>query len=321
MKNLILLLFSLVAIAVGIGGYVYLNKKEQAPVSFDPSLAIDETNFKSPQLEIPKRISAFKRLAQKRNHSFRQWLLENFEKLPHRLKEVALEEIGNFGDDEVNSFLLVHLEETKFKLASLKGLGKIENEKRAKILEQIDISSYSSLELNQFHFSSFKANIYFSKKKTSLLYLTDKAKELPDGVERESIVNFLAISVPNFERYHELLKDLMFASRSAVIVKRSIVHLAVYETSWMKIQMKKVFASKDEFLIRAYLDRVGAVCPINFWKILDEFFSSNKKLALDYAFKMNTALAIQFINSRLKKSEKLYEIYKERFNEKVKLCY
>lgn len=321
MKNITIILFSLLAIASGISGYVYLNKSAPIRDNFDATLSIDDKSFKDSGLETSKRISAFKRLAQKRDNHFRLWVLENFDELPLDLKEVALEEIGSFFDEQVNTFLLKYLSEPQFKLASLKGLGRIENESRAKILKRLDVSAYNSTELNQFHFSSFKANIYFSQKKLSLIYLINKAKEIKDGSERESIINFLAISVPNFERLHELLKDLMFSSRSPLIVNRAIIHLAVYETSWMKIQMKKVLSSKNEVLIRAYLDRVGAVCPIEYWKTLSDNFLSNKQLVLEYAFKMNTQKAVEFTSSRLKQTDRLYSVFKKRFSENIRLCY
>jgi hypothetical protein len=320
-KNKLIILISSLSIVTGLSGFILINRPSPETTNFDENFSKDKNVFISKDQRISARISSIKRLAVKKDRRLRGWILEHFDSLDLRLKQVSLEEIGYFTDDEVNKFIFEKLNVFDLRQSSLRSLGKVENEKRAKLLEEVDSSNFSNLDLIDLNFAIFKSNIFFSKKKGPLNFLLDLALKMKDGKDLDYLVKTLTIHVPNYERVHELLKTLLIKSESISIIELSIKHLTVYEPGWMKVNMSNIFKTANETKIKFYLDRAPALCPIRYWEIIDKYYLDWKEYILFSAFSLNTLKAKEFLIKKEGKSSKLYNGFKVRLNETVKLCY
>lgn len=321
MKTKLTLLISTLSILAGIAGFIYINTPPAPKLTFDPSIKSDESVFASKEQRHTARIASIKRLATKKDRTLRTWILKNFETMDIKLKKVSLEEIGNYSDKDVNKFIFNNLGNTQWRRSALKALSKAESDTRAQVLSEFSTKGLSNIELIDYHFASFKSNRYFSKKKIHLNYLIKLARNSKDGGDLDYLVNSLSIHVPNFEKFHDLLKKLLFKSNSIAITQLSIKHLSVYRKGWLKIQMKKIFESENESKIKFYLDKAPVLCPLGYWKIMDEYYSKWKEYILYSAFSLNTKKAKDFLLSKEEVNSRMYNSFKIRLNENVKFCY
>lgn len=280
MKNKFLhfLCFSLVIL--GLGGLLWVNSHKSARSSdvssFDPLLKSDQRVFKSGQESDSDRVAAIIRLCVNKNREVRGWILENLGHESKMVKKSMIEGLGHFPDPVVNELLINTLKGSDKTLsrAALKALGTVQNEKRAKILSELETSKWKVPKLVQFHFSHFKAKSYFNQKKKDLVWLIELAKTHKDGPLLREIVTGLAKIVPNFERYHELLKELLYKSNDEFIINQSIIHLSVYEKRWLSQQSVKIMESKNKMITKAFLLRSGAFCPKDLNKVVS-FYNKN----------------------------------------------
>ena len=320
-KNKLIPFISALSIVLGISGYIFFNQPEVSKSTFDAKFSNDKNVFISDEQRLTVRISSIRRLAIKKDSSLRLWILSNFKTMTPKLKSITLEEIGYFTDDEVNNFIFTHLKNPLLRQSALRSLSKVENENRAKLLENVITNNFSKINLIDYQLSKFKTNTYFSKKKIPLNYLINFARKNKDSKELDYLVKILSIHVPNFEKLHELLKELLFKTESVSIIQLSIKHLAVYENEWLKLQMSKVFNSKNETKIKFYLDRAPVLCPLDYWKIVDENYSSWKEYILFSAFSINTKKAKEFLMRKEGEGSQIYDSFKYRIGENIERCY
>jgi HEAT repeat protein len=293
MKNKLLHFLSLSFLSLGIAGLVWTNlhvPSESQKSKFDSSLKIDETLYKSKTASKFDRVAAINRLSVKKNREVRSWILENLDSEIDIIQKSMIEALGYFPDPKVNKVLLeiIKGENTKFRLMALKSLGTVENESRKEILSHLETKNWSRAEVVQFHFSHFKTKSYFTQKKLDLVWLIEFAKRQSDGDLLRVVVTGLAKIVPNFERYHELLKELLYKSSDEFIINQSIIHLSVYQKKWLALQSQEMINTQNEMKIRSFLQRSGAFCPKDLEKVI-QFYNREYKV-LDFSNELKRCL-------------------------------
>jgi hypothetical protein len=306
-------------IGAGIYGYVEVNSPTERVSQFDAELRRDQQIFDEAITNEREFLSSLSRLAIKGNRESRSQVLENFESYSEFVRKGALKSLGHFDDPKVNSFLQAKID--SYPIASLKALGTKESTDRSKMLKNMDTKKFSQDELIYYHLALFKTNSLFSEKKVILNFLIDQANNLDDGELLEDIVVSLTIHVPNFEKFHELLRDKLFTSNSDLIISRSIKHLSVYDKGWLKVQSKRVFQTNNRYLIGEYLNRAGAFCPLGIWNLLSDNFDFDRELMVKSAYLLNTKKATDLLKLKENKSSDLYKKYISKSSETVGLCY
>ncbi|OUR96962.1 hypothetical protein A9Q84_11540 [Halobacteriovorax marinus] len=327
MKKKILHFISLTLVCIGIGGLIWLNQDRPTSNfedSFDPLLKTDDAIFLDKSATDFNRVAAIRRLCIKKNRLVRTWILENLSIENELLKKSMIEGLGYFPDSTVNKILseIVLEDEGSYKLVALRALGTVENEERTEILKSFKTQKWSVEQRVQFHFSLFKSKMYFTDKKKNLIWLVDFAKEQSDGKLLQDVITGLAQNVPNFERYHELLKDLLYKSNDEVIVNRAIIHLSVYEKNWLRLQSKKIIQTKNKMKIKSFILRAGATCPKGLFKVF-EFYAkeySEGDFVMRMALSLNASKSKVLFHSLEKTQKKLLKNEYD-FSKGTRVCY
>lgn len=265
---------------------------------FDPLLVSEREIFKDLTRDSSERVSSLLRESKKKIPAIRDWILSSFDNEKPVMQEAMLLSLGNYKDKESLNFLLSKVEQREnleLSLFALKGLSVHEDVLRVLSLQKINLEERSDLFLIHYHFALFKTKSYFADKKKDLHWLVEKGKSIEDSVELEAIVMGLSQYVPNFEKFHELLKNVLFKSNNETIINRAVIHLSVYDSGWLKVQTKNIIKANNEVLLREFLARSGAFCPLDMWKAFKT-----------YAVKYNTERAIRMaIRVNMKKGEEL----------------
>ncbi|GEM_PF-5418828 len=298
MKNKIILLLSILLILSGSFGLYWVKRSIQknnqtAVKTFDPLLKSESELYKDVRRETNERVSSLVRESKKKIPAIRDWIMSNFDKENAVLKEAMLLALGNYKDKEALNFLISKIEQREseeLSFAALKGISAHEDVLRVLLLQKINLSKRSDLFLIHYHFSLFKTKSYFTDKKKDLHWLVEKGKSLNDSKELEAIVMGLSQHVPNFEKFHELLKNVLYKSKNEIIVNRAVIHLSVYDSGWLKVQTKNIISSDNEVLMREFLARSGAFCPLDIWKVFKVYakkFDSERAIRMAMRVNMN----------------------------------
>lgn len=317
MKNHLVAILSVLSIAAGIYGYIELNSQTKDKSRFDPEIKSDEGYLNDISKE-KDFAGALSRLALKGNRDSRSHILDNFSKYSNFIKRSSLQSLGYFDDPEVNNFLLSQI--NSYRIATLKGLGLKESEKRRVILKELNILDFTEEELVYYHLAVFKTSSLFSQKKKNLNFLIAKAYELNRGETFEDIIFSLSVHVPNFEKFHKLLEDKLFTTKNEKVIARAVRHLSVYRSGWLKTQSKRVFETNNLILLKSYLDRAPSFCPLNIWILFNEHYNSNEEVILKSAFSLNTKKAVELIKEKESKVSGLYKKYQDKFSNNVSVC-
>ncbi|WP_417334811.1 hypothetical protein [Halobacteriovorax marinus] len=327
MKNKLILLTSIALFLGGAFGLYWTKsgrgvQQHKVVKKFDPLLANESDVYSRVESAHGDRISSLLRESKKKKPAIATWIFENFDKEKTIVQEAMLIALGNYRTQEALDFLIskvVKQDNENLSIYALKGLSLHEDEKRVAALKKVEVSGRSDYLQINYHFTLFKTKSFFRDKKEDLNWLVDKGMKLGDSKELVAIVMGLSQFVPNFEKLHELLKHILFHSKSELLINRAVIHLSVYSSGWLKIQTKKVLSSNNRILLREFLSRSGAFCPLNIWKAFDEYANRYDKLgAVEMASRVNMVKAKELGQRVGVDSAKLEDILKE---ENTTLCY
>lgn len=296
MKNKLILIISITLILSGSFGLYWVKDslkktKGESVRSFDPLLSSESEMFKNLEKGTSNRISSLLRESKKKKPAIKNWILKNFDNEEPVVQEAMLLALGNYKDKESLDFLISKVNQYENEVHSfyaLKGISTHEEVLRVLSLQTINLENRSDLFLIHYHFALFKTKSYFADKKKDLYWLVDKASSLSDSKELHLIVMGLSQHVPNFEKLHDLLKLVLYKSKSDALLNRSVIHLSVYDSGWLKIQTKNILKSGNETLLREFLSRSGAFCPLDIWNAFEYYAKEfNAERSIKMAARVN----------------------------------
>ncbi len=303
MKNKLLLLLSILLVVSGVFGLYWVKKSveiqnKSTQRTFDPLLQSESEIFKNIESENSERVSSLLRESKKKKPSIKEWIFKEFENEHAVVQEAMLLALGNYTDKESINFLIRKVSEREnesHSLYALKGLSAHEDVLRVLSLQKISLKNRSLKFLIHYHFALFKTKSYFTDKKKDLHWLVEKGESISDSEELRLIVMGLSEYVPNFEKFHDLLKILLYKSRDEVVLNRAVIHLSVYDSGWMKVQTKKIIASENRALLKEFLARSGVFCPLNIWdayKFYAKTYSAQEAIKIAATVNMKKAESI-----------------------------